>query len=1227
MKSVLLLCLLLAGVFNAHAVNYEWVKTSLSDLQTDDVVVIADESFGFALPYDRLDFEGAPVTFDSNKITGTVSEGIQWKLRKNSNNTVTFFKNNTNVPLVVSGGELKVGGSGTHEFTYNSGQLSCTTGSTTYYIYWWEDNSGYYAKLSTDANQTSRTDFAFYKRVEVQAPKYVKWKMVDGSNVKVANNDIVVIVDRNTGLAMSNDKADKDPDAVAVKLNYDKDRIIGDVDEKLLWTYTATDNGFKFAAADGNLYADGEKLKVGSDETNNVFSTTTIDGVKYLKINTGEKDYLAGVEESMFSNTWKLKELKDGKPDDKVKDTRFAIFKKVEDEQSIPTLSFPCDNYEIYMNAFIDAPFAEFEKATCEEGFLITYSSSDESVAQVDYLDYNNKYLLAMHKRGTIKLIARVEETSDHDKTVAVCTVRMNVKNDTDKGTKDNPLTPSEAISLAKGELTGYTLVPNRCYFIKGKVNKVNSGMLAMFGDMGLDEMMGDDMDMDERMGDMDDMDMSEMGDMMGGMDFMSMIPGFANSDGLTYYISDDGTKDNRLKVTDGRGLVTLTNTNDDQYQRATFEKLEDLSPGDDVLVYGPLEVSEDKNMFSDLFGGMGTGTGIGTGTGTGTGTETETDTEDKRTVKVGELNYLHDIRRVLQVPPFEGNETPHMYENTSKSMSNTDHDFFYNIYTGSSEKGLINNPVNHSEEIMQPSLKSADEEIAKWVYTDDTQTDSIFAAVEKGKTKITVKVKVVVSPAEGDNKEKYYTMKRKFNLEVRPRDKEPEGKNVGEYVLIKEGDEIEDGTRLLIVGTRTKEDADDTNYILSENSSMMGGGKGGTKLDNDKITESDKFGGRECIQYNDVPEGVLEIILEKAEDGTSWYLNVGQDENGDKLYLYASDTSEDEEEGEEDDEEEGNKFDFAKIMEMFSPSSGMKVGTMAGTGADSLKATISISNDIATIKYTATEGKNNTIVLCSSFDMDSMMEMFGGFGGNENNEEEPTEEEPTEDENTFSMGSFDMFMASFNTKKKEADDKNFLPRIFGFVQYDEYPVNIGSSEWMTIVSDYDVIPEEGVEVYVVTDVTQDQEQNTATLYPVENLKGGEPYLLHRTNTKEEYIMTRSEAEVQEPETNLLQVSDGETTGERGNTSVYVLADKTKGVGFYKWVGGKLGAGRVYLPIGAGVESPAGFCAFYENIPTVITDINPETLSDDRYYDLQGRRVSKLTKGVYVVNGKKVIIQ
>jgi hypothetical protein len=84
MKSIFLLCTLLAGVVNAHAVNYEWVKTDFSDLQTGDMVVLVDEHLdNIALPNDDGNFEGVPVDVQGTKLSGTVSDNIQWKIRKN----------------------------------------------------------------------------------------------------------------------------------------------------------------------------------------------------------------------------------------------------------------------------------------------------------------------------------------------------------------------------------------------------------------------------------------------------------------------------------------------------------------------------------------------------------------------------------------------------------------------------------------------------------------------------------------------------------------------------------------------------------------------------------------------------------------------------------------------------------------------------------------------------------------------------------------------------------------------------------------------------------------------------------------------------------------------------------------------------------------------------------------------------------------------------------------
>ena len=104
--------------------------------------------------------------------------------------------------------------------------------------------------------------------------------------------------------------------------------------------------------------------------------------------------------------------------------------------------------------------------------------------------------------------------------------------------------------------------------------------------------------------------------------------------------------------------------------------------------------------------------------------------------------------------------------------------------------------------------------------------------------------------------------------------------------------------------------------------------------------------------------------------------------------------------------------------------------------------------------------------------------------------------------------------------------------------------------------------------------------------------------------------------------------------GEKSLGNMYVLSDGTKGVGFYKLKYGKtLGVGKAYLIYGEeetdpqqGGQNAREFLGFGDT--TSINDVRGQKEDvRDEYYDLQGRRVSQPTKGLYIVNGKKVVIK
>ena len=98
-------------------------------------------------------------------------------------------------------------------------------------------------------------------------------------------------------------------------------------------------------------------------------------------------------------------------------------------------------------------------------------------------------------------------------------------------------------------------------------------------------------------------------------------------------------------------------------------------------------------------------------------------------------------------------------------------------------------------------------------------------------------------------------------------------------------------------------------------------------------------------------------------------------------------------------------------------------------------------------------------------------------------------------------------------------------------------------------------------------------------------------------------------------------------TAATDNTGIYALANKTNGVAFYPFVGTTYKAGKAYLNIsGLSASEVRFFNIFDEDIETSIDNIEgAESTANAVVYDLAGRRVQNAQKGLYIVNGKKVI--
>ena len=172
----------------------------------------------------------------------------------------------------------------------------------------------------------------------------------------------------------------------------------------------------------------------------------------------------------------------------------------------------------------------------------------------------------------------------------------------------------------------------------------------------------------------------------------------------------------------------------------------------------------------------------------------------------------------------------------------------------------------------------------------------------------------------------------------------------------------------------------------------------------------------------------------------------------------------------------------------------------------------------------------------------------------------------------------------------------------------------VSAAGWATWNAPCAVSFPEGVNAYLVT---VNSDPTKVSLIEVSDVPANTPVLLE--GAADTYTMNVIESSTTSTADNLLRVSTGTNSG-----TMYVLAKIDEVVGFYMWDPSKtLPEGKIYLEMPGSVRP---FIAL-PGEETGISDMNRETVTNNRYFDLQGRRVAQPTKGMYIVNGKKVVVK
>lgn len=170
----------------------------------------------------------------------------------------------------------------------------------------------------------------------------------------------------------------------------------------------------------------------------------------------------------------------------------------------------------------------------------------------------------------------------------------------------------------------------------------------------------------------------------------------------------------------------------------------------------------------------------------------------------------------------------------------------------------------------------------------------------------------------------------------------------------------------------------------------------------------------------------------------------------------------------------------------------------------------------------------------------------------------------------------------------------------------------VTNAGWATWVTPYNVKFDEG-EAFIVTSVGDKVNLESITSVPANT-----PLLLKGEGIKIATVLNETPAM---PTVNELAISDG--TNGNGD---YVLSNKNGNVGFYKWVGSPLEEGKVYLPASA-VAGAHDFVGFDNETTEISAAPMKNETKNDVFYNLAGQRVAQPAKGLYIMNGQKVVIK
>ena len=281
-------------------------------------------------------------------------------------------------------------------------------------------------------------------------------------------------------------------------------------------------------------------------------------------------------------------------------------------------------------------------------------------------------------------------------------------------------------------------------------------------------------------------------------------------------------------------------------------------------------------------------------------------------------------------------------------------------------------------------------------------------------------------------------------------------------------------------------------------------------------------------------------------------------------------------------------------------------VTSIDGIGDNALSLNVNNGYKVTGVKIKIRSNYAGTIAVPNMYIDGETVEGFEKFDIPGNSSEEYLEKEFT-NLNATSEIAWKLEPTSGATQYRATIEVTYIPTTPETKEVTEYG-------WATYIPDYAAKFNEG-DAYVVTEIGT----TNVMIEGVTAVPAGTPVLLRGEGPKTITFVESATA----PAKNLLKVCEGTET----DKIAYVLAkDGDNSAGFKKWAGEIADlAGRAVLWLGGEVSTARGFFAL-DGEATGIQNV-ATSVEDGAIYDLQGRRVAQPKAGLYIVNGKKVIVK